>query len=110
MEIDNPELIRFSNEKGRICADSFFQAYNTVKQIIDLWDNLTTLMPNSFDEIADGSQSSLGTQADGRKPITGNDYHNFKAACDQLASLVETNDNQIKTLLLKISVNGQSRF
>jgi len=110
MEIDNPELIRFSNEKGRICADSFFQAYNTVKQFIDHWDNLNTLMPNSYDEIADGSQSSLVTQADGRKPITGNDYHKFKSACDQLATLVESNDNQIKTLLLKISVNGQARF
>lgn len=110
MEIDNPELIRFSNEKGRICADSFFQAYNTVKQFIDLWDNLNTLMPNSYDEIADGSQSSLGTQADGRKPITGNDYHIFKAACDELVNLVESSDNEIKTLLLKIAVNGQARF
>lgn len=110
MEIDNPELIRFSNEKGRICADSFFQAYNTVKQFIDLWDNLNTLMPNSYDEIADGSQSSLGTQADGRKPITGNDYYKFKSACDELVNLVESSDNEIKTLLLKISVNGQARF
>ena len=110
MDIDHPELVKFSNEKGRICADSLLQAYNTAKQFIEHWNNLSTAMPNLPDEIADGSQSSMANSADGRKSITGNDYHNFKAACDELASLVEANDNQIKTLLLKISVNGQARF
>jgi hypothetical protein len=38
MDIDHPELVRFSNEKGRICADSFLQAYNTAKQFIDHWN------------------------------------------------------------------------
>ena len=70
MDIDHPELVKFSNEKGRICADSLLQAYNTAKQFIEHWDNLSTAMPNLPDEIADGSQSSMGMSANGRKSIT----------------------------------------
>lgn len=110
MDIDNPELVKFSNEKGRICADSLLQAYNTAKQFIEHWDNLTTAMPNTADEIADGSQTSMGISADGRKSITGEKYHQFKTSCESIITLVESNDNEIKTLLLNIAVNGQARF
>ncbi len=110
MDIDNPELIKFSNEKGRICADSLLQAYNTAKQFIEHWNNLTTAMPNTADEIADGSQTSMGISADGRKSITGEKYHQFKTSCESIITLVESNDNEIKTLLLNIAVNGQARF
>lgn len=110
MDIDNPELVKFSNEKGRICADSLLQAYNTAKQFIEHWDNLNTAMPNTADEIADGSQTSMGISADGRKSITGEKYHQFKTSCESIITLVESNDNEIKTLLLNIAVNGQARF
>jgi hypothetical protein len=110
MDIDHPELVKFSNEKGRICADSLLQAYNTAKQFIEHWNNLSTAMPNLPDEIADGSQSSMGISADGRKSITGEKYHQFKTSCESIITLVESNDNEIKTLLLTIAVNGQARF
>lgn len=110
MDIDNPKLVKFSNEKGRICADSLLQAYNTAKQFIEHWNNLTTAMPNTADEIADGSQTSMGVSADGRKSITGEKYHQFKTSCESIITLVESNDNEIKTLLLNIAVNGQARF
>jgi hypothetical protein len=110
MDIDHPELVKFSNEKGRICADSLLQAYNTAKQFIEHWNNLSTAMPNLPDEIADGSQSSMANSADGRKSITGEKYNQFKTSCESIISLMESNDNEIKTLLLTIAVNGQARF
>ncbi len=110
MSIEHPELIRFSNEKGRICADSLLQAYNTAKQFIEHWNNLNTAMPNTADEIADGSQTSMGISADGRKSITGEKYHQFKSSCESIIALVEANDNEMEKLLLNISVNGQARF
>jgi hypothetical protein len=57
MNIENPELIRFSNEKGRICADSLLQAYNTAKQFLSHWNNLNSEMPNVNEEVADGSHT-----------------------------------------------------
>lgn len=110
MDIDHPELVRFSNEKGRICADSFLQAYNTAKQFLDHWNHLSVNMPNTTDEIADGSQSSLGDSADGRKPITGEKYNQFRTSCENFVTFVENNNEEIKNLLLTIAVNGQARF
>ncbi len=110
MSIEHPELIRFSNEKGRICADSLLQAYNTAKQFIELWDNLTVLMPTTNEEIADGSHSEMGVSADGRKPITGEQYNYFKISCENFVEFIEANDNEIKKILLNIAVNGQARF
>jgi hypothetical protein len=110
MNIENPELIRFSNEKGRICADSLLQAYNTAKQFLSHWDNLNSEMPNTNDEVADGSHTSMGNSADGRKPITGEKYHQFKSSCESIIALVEANGEEFKNILLNISVNGQARF
>lgn len=110
MDIDHPELVKFSNEKGRICADSLLQAYNTAKQFIEHWNNLSTAMPNLPDEIADGSQSSMGMSANGRKSITGEKYNQFKTSCENFIEFIEANDNEFKTLLLNIAVNGQARF
>lgn len=103
MNLDNPELVRFSNEKGRICADSFVQAYNTAKQF-------NNTMFNSVDEIADVFQSFKGNSADGRKPVTGEKYNQFKTSCENFISFVENNNDEIKNLLLTIAVNGQARF
>jgi hypothetical protein len=110
MNIENPELIRFSNEKGRICADSLLQAYNTAKQFLSHWNNLNSEMPNVNEEVADGSHTSMGNSADGRKPITGEKYHQFKSSCQSLIELVEANGEEFKNILLNISVNGQARF
>ena len=110
MDIDHPELVKFSNEKGRICADSLLQAYNTAKQFLSHWNNLNSEMPNVNEEVADGSHTSMGNSADGRKPITGEKYHQFKTSCESIIALVEANDEEFKNLLLTISVNGQARF
>jgi hypothetical protein len=67
-------------------------------------------MPNTNDEVADGSHTSMGNSADGRKPITGEKYHQFKTSCESIIALVEANDEEFKNLLLTISVNGQARF
>lgn len=110
MDIDNPELVRFSNEKGRICADSVLQAYNIAKQFIDHWNHFSSPMPNTTDEIADGSQSSMGNSADGRKAVTVEKYNQFRTACKKVITLMESNNDEIKNLLLTIAVNGQARF
>jgi hypothetical protein len=52
----------------------------------------------------------MGNSADGRKPITGEKYHQFKTSCESIIELVEANDEEFKNILLTISVNGQARF
>lgn len=110
MYIEHPELVKFSNEKTRICADSILQSYNTMKQFLDHFETLIETMPDTDDQIADGSHNAMGQFADGRKPLTGAQTLAFKVIVEQIIALYESNDNLIKKNLLNIAVNGQARF
>jgi hypothetical protein len=110
MYIEQPELVKFSNEKVRICADSILQSYNTMKQFIEHYETLIETMPNTDEQIADGSHSAMGQFADGRKPITGAQVNQLKIDVENLISVFEMLDGEMKKRILNISVNGQARF
>jgi hypothetical protein len=67
-------------------------------------------MPNTDEQIADGSHSAMGQFADGRKPITGAQVNQLKIDVENLISVFEMLDGELKKRILNIAVNGQARF
>lgn len=67
MAITNPQAVVFSNEKIRPIADRYAQLYWLSKIVLREWtsNSLASIIPNSAEVIADGSD------ADGRGQITG---------------------------------------
>ena len=64
--ITNPQAVAFCNTQIRPTCDRFIQLYYQCKQVQDQWtaQGLAALLPNSTDNIVDGSAT------DGRSPIT----------------------------------------
>lgn len=63
MAIDNPEAVRFCNEKVRVAADRLAQAYYHARQVRDEWyaNNMGTLLPVDGGEVLDGANAKLNT-------------------------------------------------
>lgn len=114
-DITNAQICRFSNERGRPQADCAESLYQTCKRFQQEFAALVAqagAVPNTADQIADGSQVSLGTSADGRKPITGAQLNNLKTLADAMVTWFETvsgGATRISQLQL-FSVNGQAKF
>src|ERR1051326_2918402 len=92
-DITTPEIVRFANEKGRPEADAAGQLYQTCKRFQQEWVALLNnvgSVPNTTDQIADGSQSSAGLSADGRKPMTGAQLNVLKSLADAMVTWFET--------------------
>lgn len=87
-DITNPQIVLFTGTYGRAVAEELVKAYDTMKQYRIEWTRLLgqASVPNTSDQIADGSQSSLGNSADGRAPVTGQ----VLTAEDALAALLIT--------------------
>ena len=102
MAIDNPQVVRFSNERVRQAADRFGQLYNWCKAVRDEWQaqGIGALIPNDpAEEILDGAQT------DGRPLITGEDVHVIKDRVLELITLLEANGNEKLNQILKVAVN-----
>jgi len=106
MPIDNPQAVRFSNERGRVCADALVSAYHTAKETLIGWDiwQLAELVP------ADGGTIADGADRDGRPPADGANVNALMAAAAALVDFFEANDQAVLKAALAISVNGRSRI
>lgn len=115
-DITDPILVRFSNERARVAADALEQAYNTAERLIEEYAALEdeAVMPDSDEQIADGSEASRGDQADGRTPVTGSDVRALLAIAERIVDWfgyvpAEDGRSRIETVR-HLSVNGQARF
>jgi len=55
--IDNPQAVRFVNERGRVCADALVSAYHTAKETLVGWDawGMASLIPPTENNVNDGA-------------------------------------------------------
>ena len=112
-DIVTPEIIKFANEKARPQADVAGQLYQTCKRFQQEWAALLTnvgSVPNTTDQVADGSQATAGTSADGRKPITGAQLNGLKSLADAMVTWFETGTPTRIVQLQQLTVNEQARF
>ena len=106
-EINDPQAVKFCNERLRVAADAAIQAYRTLKQLKAEWEanNLGALIPPTDDLIADGSQ------IDGRPRLSGS---LATIACGAIAQRIidsfESLNGDALAILLKIAVNTAPRF
>lgn len=103
--IDNPEAVRFANEKVRPVADRYAQLYWAAKILLTEWDasNIGALIPNTSEVIDDGSAE------DGRTPITGAMVNGLKANLALLVGDLENNGGAKLAGLSIIAVNERPR-
>lgn len=114
----NAIAVSFSNQKARPTADVLGTSYQTMKRFQQEWvaENIATNIPNDTNQIADGSQTSLGALADGRKPVTDQMVNNLKALVDALVTYLDTNvtiggvTNTRIVWLQQMTVNEQAKF
>jgi hypothetical protein len=115
-DITDPQVVKFARERARPFADQLEQTYQTAKRLQQEWAALVASVTpaNTADQVADGSQQSLGAAADGRKVMTGQALTGLKAWADQLVTWFETvPGGQTLTrivLVQQVTVNGQPRF
>lgn len=113
-DITNPEIVKFANEKGRISADVMGQTYQTFKRFQQEWTVLLSnvgSVPNTADQIADGSQGSAGTSADGRKPITGAQLNGLNTLIGAIVTFMEGGGPPTRIAQLQqVTTNEQGRF
>lgn len=105
-DINNPQAVKFCNERVRVMADALAVAYNSAKAITAEWfaNNMGALLPVSSDVVLDGSAT------DGRHVITGNDATGIINRALELIADMEANNSAKLNTVLKVAVNGQSRF
>jgi hypothetical protein len=99
--IDNPQAVKFSNEKIRVAADKLSHVYYFAKAIVDEWlaNNMGEKIPVSNDVIDDGST------IDGRPVITGNDVTcMIYILQDLIVEFEESNKTKLNSIL-KIAPN-----
>lgn len=107
----NAQAITFCNQKVRPSADAVVQMYNTIKQLVLLWNgqSMTTLIPNDSNLVQDGATVASGT-ADGRPPITNAQVQTLISNCNTLISTFEASSNLLLNQFMVIGVNTGSRI
>ena len=116
-DITDPQIVRFSNERCRPTADVIESMYQTCVRFQQERAALlaTTIVPNTTDQIADGSHDAAAN-GDGRKPITGAMLYNESSIVDTVVTYFNENVTIGATTKKRIewiqlmSVNGQARF
>lgn len=105
MAINNPEAIRFSNEKVRVAANRLAQAYNFSRAALDEWyaRNMGAQFPVGGGIVEDGATS------DGRPVIDGNDVTLLVSRLSELTTDYEADSNAKLNTILKIAPNPQSQ-
>jgi hypothetical protein len=112
-DITTPEITRFANEKGRPTADAAGSMYQTCLRFQQEWTALIAAVgsvPNTPDQIADGSQASAANNADGRKPMTGAQLNNLKALADAMVTWYQTGAPSRIAQLQLVTVNERASF
>lgn len=111
-DIITPEIKVFANERGRPMADVIEQMYQTGKRFQQEWAAMVINVtpPNTSDQIADGSETSRGANADGRKPFTGAQLNNLKTLVDAFVTYLETGNPSRIAQVQQVTTNGQARF
>lgn len=101
MAIDNPQVVKFCNEKMRVVADKLAAAYYFAKLVRNEWyaRNMGAIIPVSSDEIIDGSA------VDGRPVITANDINVLMQSIESYVNKFEANNNAELYDILKIAPN-----
>lgn len=102
MDITDPQIVKFSNERIRPLADAFARAYNMAVVVMNQWaaKGLDQSVPNDPSYvIADGSAE------DGRSPVTGADLHAIMDAAGMIIGLAQQNDGVVGHQILKVAVN-----
>lgn len=105
--IQNPQAVKFCNDKGRVMADVLVQTYQTSVAFLAEWNanaNLAVALPNTADVVDDTADR------DGRQLMTGTKINSLVAAAQAMVTWFETGSPSRITLLRQIAVNGQPRF
>jgi len=101
--LDNPQAVRFCNEKIRPLADHFCQLYFELKTLAALWQaqGIGALIPNDPTVVNDGAA------VDGRAPITGIDVNNVATRAIALIADFEADGDAHLRELLRVAVNPE---
>ena len=109
-QIDQPNAVRFSNERIRVAADILCRGVAAAKAILAEWQakSMATQFPDDATYIvADGSP------ADGRQQITGADANRAIEALQTLVGALESASSNGKTHYenaLRVAVNPTPRM
>lgn len=100
-DITDPAAVRFSNEKVRVAADKFAQAYYFAIEAINEWNatGMSSKITNTADPIIDGSA------IDGRNPITGSDATNVITRLMENITDYEAASNAKLNTVIKVAVH-----
>lgn len=103
MAIDNPEAVRFCNERVRVAANRLSQAYWYAKSVAAEWyaNNMGELIPVDGGEVLDGSAT------DGRHVITGNDATALITRLTELTADYEANGSAKLNTVLAVATNAE---
>jgi len=101
MAINNPQAVKFCNEKIRVAADKLAQAYNFAKDTLNEWYALN--MGNQFP--VDGGEIEDGSNIDGRPIITGNSVQLLMSRVQELVNDYEAGRKAKLNTVLQVSVN-----
>lgn len=104
-DINDPQIVRFANEKARVFADAMETAYETAKRFQGEWAALGRAPADAAgDPVIDGAAS------DGRKPLTGARLNRLKDLADAVVAWFEGGTPPRINVVRAASVNGQARF
>ncbi len=98
-DINNPQAVRFSNERVRLAANKFTSLYWWCKLVTQEWDaqDIGSLIPNDESVILDGSAT------DGRPIITGADVNTLATRVTEFIALLEADDNLKFNQIIKVA-------
>lgn len=104
MAIENPEAVKFCNERVRIAANKLSASYWFAKSVAAEWyaNNMGALIP------VDGGDVNDGAQTDGRHVITGNDATAIITRLTELTADYEANTNAKLNTILAVATNENS--
>lgn len=114
MPITDPVAVKFANEQCRIMADLIETMDRTAQQFMQnivgqQWEaNPDVVAAQDADPINDGSQRSLGANADGRKPVTKVNVAELKYVAEQILAAMAISDR--RAVVNRWSVNASPRF
>jgi len=101
MPIDDPQAVRFANERIRPAADALARTYHLAKQVQAEWTARggVAMLPNKSDAVLDGAET------DGRPVITGADVNNVINRLAELTADFEAYGAAKLNTILRVAVN-----
>ena len=99
MAIDNPQAVKFCNERIRTAANRFAQLYYWLKAVAGEFvaQDMASKIPDTTDLVDDGSD------VDGRPRISGADVNAFIQQASAFIADMEANSNAKLHAVLKIA-------